>query len=131
MENIVKETVTQNSPAGSATVSKVSSTDTNTQTIASIIYFIFGLFEILLGFRLILKMTGANPGSGFVSGIYSFTQLLILPFRGIFSSAVSTGLEVKAIFEPATLVAMVVYALVAWGLVKLIAILAGHSNEEL
>ena len=131
MQNVVKETVTQSNNTGVSTVARESSTDTQTQTVANIIYFVAGLLEIALLFRFVLKITGANPSSGFVSGIYGFTQLLTLPFRGIFSSAVTTGVEVRAIFEPATLIAMIVYALLAWGLVKLLAIMTGHSNEEL
>ena len=131
MQNVVKETVTQSTHDGVATVAQVSATDTQTQTVANIIYFIAGLFEVALVFRFIFKITGANPGSGFVSAIYSFTQFLILPFRGIFSSAAAPGAEVKAILEPSTLVAMIVYAVIAWGLVRLIAIMSGHSSEEL
>lgn len=121
MQNTIKET----------TVAQVSTTDTTTQTFANVIYFIAGLFEVALLFRFILKITGANPGSGFVSGIYSFTNLLVMPFRGIFSSTATPGAEVRAFFEPATLIAMLVYAVVAWGLVRLVAIASGRSNEEL
>lgn len=131
MQNVIKETVTQRSDAGIATVAEVSTRDTQTQTVASIIYLVFGVIEVALGFRFVFKLTGANPSSGFVSGIYGFTELLVMPFRGIFPSAVSTGTEVRVAFEPATLVAMLVYALVAWGIVKLIAIMAGQSKEEL
>lgn len=131
MQNVVKETVVQRSPEGTASVAKVSASDTASQTLANIIYFIAGLFEIALGFRLVLKVMGANPGSGFVSFIYGFTQLLIMPFRGIFPTAVSSGIEVRSVFEPAVLVAMVVYATLAWGIVKLVAILSGQSSEDL
>lgn len=123
MQNIIKEEVT--------TVAQVNSTDTGTQTAANIIYFIAGLLEVILAFRFILKITGANPASGFVSMIYNFSQLLIWPFQGIFSSSVTAGAEVRAIFEPATLVAMLVYGLLAWGLVRLMAILMGRSTEAL
>ncbi len=130
MQNIIKETVTKSTNAGVATSTVENSKDTQTQMVANIIFFIAGIVELALGFRFILKITGANPGSGFVSAIYSFTQFLILPFKSIFSSAVAPGAEVKAIMEPSTLVAMVVYAVIAWGLVKLIAILSGHASEE-
>lgn len=131
MQNLVKQTVAKSSNGGVATVAKESATDTQTQTVASIIYFISGVIEVALVFRFVLKITGANPGSNFVSWIYGFTQFLIMPFQGIFSSAATTGIEVRAVFEPATLVALFVYALAAWGIVKLIAIAAGQSNEEL
>lgn len=131
MQNLVKQTVAKSSNGGVATVAKESATDTQSQTVASIIYFISGVIEVALVFRFVLKITGANPGSNFVSWIYGFTQFLIIPFQGIFSSTATTGIEVRAVFEPATLVALFVYALAAWGIVKLIAIAAGQSNEEL
>jgi hypothetical protein len=99
------------------------------QTVASVIYFFFGVIEILLVFRLIFKITGANPISGFVSFIYSLTQIFILPFTGIFRQATTTGVETTAVLEPATLVAMVVYAVLAWGIVELVKILSGKVNE--
>ena len=131
MQNILKEEVTQRTNNGVTTVAQVSATDTSTQTAANIIYFIAGLFEVILAFRFILRVTGANPATGFVSMIYTLSQLLVWPFQGIFSPSVTAGAEVRAIFEPATLVAMLVYGLLAWGLVRLMAILVGHSTEEL
>lgn len=131
MQNTIKETVTQRTNSGVATVAQESSTDTQTQTIANIIYFVVGLVEIVLVFRFLFKITGANPASGFVYWIYNVSQLMIMPFSGIFSSAVTPGVEVRAVFEPATLIALLVYGLLAWGLVRLVAIVAGHSSEEL
>jgi hypothetical protein len=131
MQNVVKETVVQKTDNGIAAVATVNSSDTPIQIMANIIYFITGLCEVALLARFILKITAANSGSGFVSGIYGFTQFLIMPFRGIFPTAVSSGTEMRSVFEPATLVAMLVYATLAWGIVKLIAILAGQSHEEL
>lgn len=131
MQNTIKQTVTRQNSDGVATVAHETSVDTQTQTIANIIYFIAGLFEVALAFRFVLKITGANPSTGFVAGIYSFTQFLVMPFRGIFSSATTEGAEVRALFEPATLIAILVYAVLAWGIVRLIAIAGGHSSEEL
>lgn len=96
------------------------------QTAQYVVYFIFGAIETLLAFRLILKITGANPISGFVNFIYSLTQLLILPFVGIFRQATTTGIETTAILEPAVIVAVIVYAVIAWGIVQLIEIMSGR-----
>jgi hypothetical protein len=86
------------------------------------VYFIFGVLEILLAFRLLLKLTGASISSSFVGFIYALTGIFILPFEGIFRRGYAPGIETKAIFEPSTLVAIVVYAVLAWGIVKLIRI---------
>src|SRR5476651_1027691 len=73
---------------------------TNSQTIGYIIYFLFGFLEILLIFRLVFKVTGANPISSFVSFIYLLTQIAIQPFFGIFHQATTRGVETTAVFEP-------------------------------
>jgi len=74
----------------------------------------------LLAFRFTLKLLGANPSSGFVDLIYSVTNVLVAPFTGIFSTPTAEGDIVSSVFETSTLVAIVVYALIAWGLVKLV-----------
>lgn len=101
---------------------------TGTQTIAYLVYFIFGAIEILLAFRFVLKLLGASLSSGFVSSIYDFSGIFIAPFEGIFRSGTTQGVETTAVFEPATLVAMIVYAVLAWGIVKLISIFSGERQ---
>ncbi|HSW88384.1 MAG TPA: hypothetical protein VLG12_04435 [Candidatus Saccharimonadales bacterium] len=98
------------------------------QTAGYIIYFLCGLVEILLIFRLILKLTGANPGSTFVSLIYSVTQLSVIPFLGIFPQTTGQGVTTTAIFEPATLVAIIVYAVLAWSIIQLVTILSRRQQ---
>jgi len=88
------------------------------------IYYILGLIEVLLLFRFMFKLLGANPNNGFVSFLYSLAGIFIAPFTGIFNSYVSQGLSAKSILEPATLIAMIVYAVIAWGIVGLIRIKA-------
>lgn len=84
-----------------------------------IIYYILGLVEILLAFRFVFRLLGANQGSGFVSFIYSITGVFMAPFRAIFP----TIAEGVSALEWSILVAMVVYATVAWGLAYLLRIM--------
>lgn len=81
-----------------------------------IIYFIIGVIEILLLFRFIFKLSGADPMSGFVNFIYNVTNPLVSPYAGF-------------VFEPGTLMAMIVYAFLAWGIAKIILIAAGHFHN--
>src|SRR5665647_2457304 len=96
-----------------------------------IVYYILGLLEVLLGFRLVFKLLGANPGSGFVSFIYSISEVFLVPFNAIFRSASTRGIETEALLEPSTIIAMAVYALIAWGIVKLMAIIMGRNDSEI
>jgi hypothetical protein len=79
---------------------------------------IFGTIIFLLLIRFIFKLTGANPNAGIVAFTYSLTNFFMAPFEFIFPSQVVSG----AIMEWSVLVAMIFYALLAWIIMKLIAI---------
>jgi hypothetical protein len=87
-----------------------------------IVYYLLGILEVLLAFRLVFKLLGANPANGFVSVIYTVSGVFLVPFSGIFKTAVNNGIETKSIVEPSTIIAMIVYALIAYGIVMLIKI---------
>lgn len=127
MAQIVKETyVTQANDVTPVVVATQSSTS---QTIEYLIYFFFGVLEVLLAFRLVLKLLGASTASGFVRFIYGLTGVFILPFEGIFRRAVTSGIETASILEPATLVAIIVYAVVSFGIIYLLRILMGEHPD--
>jgi len=86
------------------------------------VYYILGILEVLFTFRLVFKILGANPSSTFVSSIYSITKVFLLPFASIFSATVVKGAETQAVLEPATIIGMIVYAILAWGIIKFIEI---------
>lgn len=122
MSDIIEETTIEATPI------KVKAT--NSQTIEYLVYFFFGTLDILLVFRLLLKLTGANVASAFVGLIYALSKIFIMPFEGIFRRGFAPGVETTAIFEPATLVAIVVYLVLAWGIVKLIRISSGEKQTS-
>lgn len=100
----------------------------NAFTFSSLVYYFAGVIETLLAFRFILKALGANPGSGFVTFIYSITSPLEYPFRGIFSPATTTGIETRSVVEPSTIVAIFVYALIAAGIAELVRVLVEKNQ---
>jgi hypothetical protein len=61
--------------------------------------------------------------------IYGLSGIFILPFEGIFRRGYAQGAETASVFEPSTLVAIIVYAVLAWGIVKLIKILSGEQQQ--
>lgn len=87
--------------------------------IAQIIYYIFGAINVALLLRLIFKAFGANPGSPIVAFIYSLTNVFLAPFRGIFEVA-QAG---EVVIEPSVLVAIIIYSLLAKGIVDLLYII--------
>jgi hypothetical protein len=88
----------------------------------NVIWFIVGVIEVLLLLRFILKLTGANPASGFVDFVYSLSGVLSAPFDSIFGVTAASAGSIQSVFEPSILVAAVIYALIGWGLVKLVTI---------
>lgn len=87
---------------------------------ARIMWFIAGVIAVLLGFRFVFILLGASSGNGFANFIYTASHPFAAPFFGLFSYKQQYG---TARFELSTLVAIVVYLLVAYGIVKLIDIL--------
>ncbi len=129
MTESVNETVTTERSNISPTSSNpVKILATSSQTVEYLIYFFFGVLEILLAFRLVLKLMGASIGSAFVSLIYGLSGAFILPFEGIFRRGFTQGVETTSILEPSTLVAIIVYSILAWGIVKLLRILSGERQ---
>jgi YGGT family len=84
--------------------------------VKQVIYFIFGAINVLLVIRFVLLLLGANEASPFVSLIYGLSRAFVLPFSGIFPEPTLGG----SVFEWATLVGIAIYALVAYGLARII-----------
>ncbi len=80
-----------------------------------IVWYILGIIEILLVFRFFLKLLAANGGAGFTSFIYGATHALAAPFINVFRISYADG----SVFEWTTLLAMLVYYIVALGIVRL------------
>lgn len=96
---------------------------TDKQTTASnIVWYLFSFIAVLLAFRFALKLFGANPSNAFVEFIYNVSKVFTAPFDSIFGVTTSKAGEVTAVFEPSILVAIAVYAVVAWGVTRLITI---------
>jgi hypothetical protein len=85
--------------------------------LARVIWYIAGVLLVLLAFRFVLAILGANPANGFASFIYDTSHPFVAPFFSLFGYNLQYG---TSKFEAFTLVAMAVYAILAWGLTKLV-----------
>jgi uncharacterized protein YggT (Ycf19 family) len=94
--------------------------------LAQVIWLVLGIVEALLIMRVVLKALAANPATWFVQFVYGVTAPLVAPFQGIFPTPATKG----SVLELSSLVAIVVYALVAWGIVRLIAILDTRQDRS-
>jgi ABC-type Na+ efflux pump permease subunit len=80
-----------------------------------IVWYLLGILEVLLAFRFLLKLFGANPGAGFSNFVYSLSYPFATPFLNVFRISSVEG----SVFEWTTLLAMLVYWIVAWGIIEL------------
>lgn len=81
----------------------------------SVVYYILNIIEVILALRLIFRLLGANPDNGLVNFLYTISAPLISPFTGIFRQPVVSG----SVIEWSTVVAMIIYAIVAYLIVQL------------
>ncbi len=81
-----------------------------------VVYFIASAVAILILIRFVLLALAANMASGFGNLIATVTNPLVLPFRGLFSTPAS---DAGSVFEISSLVAIGVYFLLAWAIVKI------------
>jgi type IV secretory pathway TrbD component len=102
--NIQRETVTAQTKTSGAVIFQ------------RIIWYITGFIIAILFLRLILLLLAANEDAGFVSFVYALSSLFAGPFFGIFNYQPTYG---QFIFEISTVVAIIVYALIGWGVTKL------------
>jgi hypothetical protein len=90
------------------------------------IYLIFGVIEALLVIRLVLMALAANAEAGFAQLIYAVTGPLVAPFMGLFGTPqAATG----AVLELHTLIAIVIYALLAWLVVRGAGLILGEGRS--
>ena len=89
------------------------------------IYLLFGIIEGLIAIRFVLRLLGANPDAGFAAFVYGVTAPFLAPFVGLFGTPQYNG----SVLELHSIVAIVVYALLAWVLAKLAWLLLGETRS--
>ena len=92
----------------------------------AVVGFIVGIIDVLIAARFLGKLLGASSQSAFVHAIYQVSGVFVAPFTGIFGD---TGNKTNT-FETASLVALVVYAVIGWGIVVLIRIITAPKGTR-
>jgi uncharacterized protein YggT (Ycf19 family) len=121
---------TGSSPTREASMVKSS---TPARRAMEIIYLVFGIVDAVLLIRLVLKLLGANAHAGFAQFIYGLTDFFLAPFKGLLPTIVSG----QSVLELSLIFAILIYSLIALGLVRLVAIslsrsvmVSEHSRSE-
>jgi uncharacterized protein YggT (Ycf19 family) len=84
--------------------------------LSRLVWVVFGAIEVVIAIRFVLELLGANAQSGFVRLVYTVSDIFMAPFNAIFATQRVSGVRI----EWSALVAILVYSLIAWGLVALI-----------
>lgn len=79
-----------------------------------------------MAFRFVLKLMGANSTAGFTSFMYGVTYPFVTPFLNVFRITRVEG----SVFEWTTLLAMLVYWIVAVGIIRLFLMSKTVSTPE-
>jgi len=93
---------------------------------SQVVWYILGILEALLAFRFVLRLLGANPGAAFTNFIYTVTYPFVAPFIAVFHTTRVAG----SAFEWTTLLAMVVYWLIALAIIRLFTMSRPISRTE-
>ncbi len=102
------------------TVDNVEARRSTANWITGLIYFLFGLIEIAIALRILLKLLAADPNAGFSRFIYGVTGPFVAPFAGIVGEpAASNG----SVFELSSVLALIIYLLLSWIVAKLVQLL--------
>lgn len=75
-----------------------------------------GIIETLIALRFIFRLVGVNGENPFASFLYALTNIFVGPFLTL-TGAPAAG---NMVFEFSSLLAMAVYALIAWGLERIV-----------
>lgn len=86
------------------------------ERIVQSVYFAFGALEAGLLLRFVLKAIGANPNNPFAILVYGLTRPFVVLFETLVTNPAANGYAV----EVTTLIAMMLYAVLAWGIARFI-----------
>ena len=121
----VRETTSQVGDTSVARQSVSTKVQTSGIVVAQrIVWFVAGLISIIIAIRFVLLLLGANQAAGFTDFIYGLSGAFVAPFVGIFVEPTYGA----SVFEVSSLLAIVVYLLIALGIAKLLTI--GRPREE-
>lgn len=87
--------------------------------VTQLIWLVFGLLEAAIALRVLFKLIAVNPGNPFAAFLYAVTDLFLWPFATLVGSPSVNG----SVLEISSLIAMLIYALIAWALERIVYVL--------
>ena len=81
-----------------------------------VIWLFLGILESLIALRILFKLIAVNAENPFANLLYSTTHLFVAPFTSLVGAPAAGGM----VFEFYSIIAMIVYWLVGWGVERII-----------
>lgn len=103
--------------AVSEVVDNVEARRSSAYWLTGLIYFIFGVLEIAIALRVLLKLMAAAPEAGFSRFIYGITAPFVAPFNGIVAEPAATS---GSVLELPAILAIVIYLILSWIIAKIV-----------
>jgi len=88
----------------------------NTFKATQLVWLFLSILEGLIGLRFIFKLIGVNAENAFAQFLYGLTNIFVAPFATLTGTPAAAGMQL----EFSSLIAMLVYALIAWAIERLI-----------
>jgi hypothetical protein len=84
-----------------------------------LIWLLLTLLEAVLALRVVFKLIGVNGANPFATLLYGFTSFFVAPFASLTGAPSAGGM----VLEISTIIAMIVYLLIAWALERIVYVL--------
>jgi len=87
--------------------------------VTQIIWLLLGILEALIALRVIFKLIGVNAANSFAALLYNVTGIFVAPFASLVGAPAAGGM----VLEISSILAMLIYLLIGWALVKVVNVL--------
>jgi hypothetical protein len=87
--------------------------------ITQVIWLMLVLLEAVIALRVVFKLIGVNPANPFATLLYNVTNFFVAPFASLVGAPAFDGM----VFEISSIIAMIVYLLIAWAITQIIYVL--------
>ena len=87
--------------------------------VTQMIWLLLGLLEAAIALRVVFKLIAVNAANPFAALLYSITNLFVAPFASLVGAPAANGM----VLEISSIIAMVVYLLIAWGIERIVYVL--------
>ncbi len=91
----------------------------NTYKVTQLIWLLLGILEAMLALRFVFKLIGVNAANSFAILLYTVSGFFLKPFASLIRSPAAAGM----VLEISTLIAMIIYWIIAWALERIVYVL--------